>query len=70
MGSDKSLVYAVYLIAAYVAVLALSAVVDVVQSVRAEPAMYACEAQGLRHRRPTFTTDVICVPMTKEVDRG
>lgn len=43
--------------------------VEVVQSVRAERAMYACEAQGLRPRRISFTAEVICVPVVREVER-
>ena len=44
-------------------------VVEIVQSVRAERAMYACEAHGLRHRRISFTAEVVCVPVVKEVGR-
>ena len=67
MSDDKSLGYLVRLMGIATAVFVSAVVIDLVQSVRADRARYACEAQGLRHRRPAFTAEVICVPMTKEV---
>ena len=69
MSDDKASRYWVGLLGIATAVFLAAVVVDLVQSMRAMREMYACEAQGLRYRRPTFTDEVICVPVVKEVGR-
>jgi hypothetical protein len=41
----------------------LAGVVDLVYRYRAQPALFACEAQRMLGRRRIFTDSVVCVPV-------